>query len=78
MEVKTGICQICHKEFKLTKSGKLHRHGYKQEIHHKKWTGYFGNFIVAYYKLIQSSCIGSGLPPIILEKELKNESNFRI
>jgi len=67
--MKTGICQICHKEFKLTKLGKLHRHGYKQVIYHKKWAGFFGIFTTAYYRLIQPPCLGSGLLPIMLHKK---------
>ena len=67
--MKTGICQICHKEFKLTKSGKLYRHGYKQEIRYKQWAGYFYYISKVYYRLTKQPCTGGDLLPVILQKK---------
>lgn len=66
--MKTGICQICQKPFKLTKSGKLHRHGYKQYLHHKTWEGYFNKITRSYYIITQQPCNGTGLMPVVLKK----------
>jgi len=57
--MKTGICPICHKEFKVTKKGNLYRHGYKQEIRQKTWKGIV-TFTKRYYVLISPACKGSG------------------
>jgi len=73
MEVKTGICPICHKNFKLTKSGKLYLHGYKRKLKQKTWIGLI-TFTKTYYKLIKQPCLGTGLLPIKLE-EKKNVIN---
>ena len=76
--MKTGICQICKKEFKLTKSNKLWRHGYKQEIVNKRWPGYLFSIIYRFYKLTQAPCKGSGLPAIKISDalNLKTSSLF--
>lgn len=68
--MKSGICQICHKPFKLTKFGKLCRHGYKYEIHKKKWTGFWSDLEIyeVHYKLTKQPCAGSSLPPVALEE----------
>jgi len=66
--MKTGICQICRKEFKLTKNNYLHRHGYKQELRIKIWQGIV-TFTKTYYKLVKPPCTGSGLPAITLKEK---------
>ena len=66
--MKTGICQICKEAFKLTKGGKLYRHGYKQELHIKKWKSLFGIFERRYFKLTQDPCSGTGQLPLRMEK----------
>jgi len=58
--MKTGICPICQKVFKLTKSDKLWRHGYKQEMRIKKWENSFGIIERRFYKLIKKPCVGTG------------------
>jgi len=57
--MKTGLCPICHKSFKLTKFGKLYSHGYKRELKQKTWKGFI-TFIKSYYKIISPACKGSG------------------
>ena len=58
--MKTGICPVCHLAFKITKTGKIYRHGYKQEIKIKRWKTFFGAGMQRYYKLTQKPCRGSG------------------
>lgn len=64
--MKTGICDICRKPFKLNRPGKLYRHGYKQEIQIKKWEGFIYDVVKRRYKLIKMPCLGSGSYPTIL------------
>jgi hypothetical protein len=66
--MKTGICQICHKDFKITKKEKLYLHGYKRELKQKTWKGIV-TFTKRYYKIISPACKGSGL----LASKIKGE-----
>ena len=58
--MKTGICLVCKKEFKLTKKNKLYCHGYKRELREKTWHGIV-SFTKRYYKITSPPCTGSGL-----------------
>ena len=58
--MKTGICPVCHKEFKLTKKNKLYIHGYRRELKEKTWHGIV-SFTKRYYKIIKPPCLGSQL-----------------
>ena len=67
--MKTGICQICQKSFKLTRLGKMHRHGYKMKKRTKKWSGFIYEIVKNYYKLTQKPCKGTGFYPIPIAKK---------
>ena len=66
--MKTGICPICHKEFKITKRNKLYLHGYKRERREKTWKGIV-SFTKRYYKITKSPCNGSRLSAIALKEK---------
>ena len=68
--MKIGICQICHKEFKLTKRNKLYLHGYKRELKEKTWQGII-SFTKRYYKITKSPCKGSGLSAVKMKGEIR-------
>jgi len=68
--MKIGICQICQKEFKLTKDGSLHRHGYKQEIRQKTWHGIV-SFTKRFYVLTMPPCPGTGIPAVRIKEKRK-------
>lgn len=67
--MKTGICQICQKPFKLTKLGKLHRHGYKQYLYHRIWKGFLSDITHSFMIVTQLPCDGTGLMPVVLKKK---------
>ena len=65
--MRSGICQVCHQQFRLTKHGKLYRHGFKWEVFYKGRYGLFTAFIKCRV-ITKSPCLGSGFTTVRFKK----------